>query len=248
MKHNRLFSLFISRYTHLIGVTVTSLLLIHTNLDAENLFYIRPAKTGSTSVISLLKAEFPEASFYEKTGVYLGNETSWKSAKKKLKKVPSIRDEDIVIGHFPFWFFLKKSTKQQRKEAFWFITMREPVERILSHYRAKLRDHKALTQPWDIEPNGMCRILSSDPTLEGEALLKNAIKNLNQMNLVIFLDDFEWGIEKLCQALGMTIPNQTPRQNPSPDLEFSNEVIRKIAEANELDIQLYNYASGHCRG
>lgn len=201
--------------------------------------YIRPKKTGSTTVINLLRNQLGDERFYQVGGENLITASDWDEAVEKISRLPPIGSKDIIVGHYPIWFFKLNDCDP---DAFYFVTLRNPVKRTLSQFQ-HLRDKGfPIESPIDIQMNHMCHVLSSDPTLEGSALLEDAIANLDKMDHVIFLEDFEYGVRELFRKLGLDPTCEIPRKNSSKKRTFSLKVLRQVEKNNSLDIALYDYA------
>lgn len=156
-----------------------------------------------------------------------------------LNEFPTIEHE-VVSGHFPFWFFQHKDPDFD--SSFFFIILRDPVERVLSHYQMGLRKNPQ-SSPLAIPPNLICKMLCSDPTKTGAELLKESIANLERMDFIIFQDDYERGVKQLFKKLNLTLDQgKIPKKNTTEKTPVSKEIIQKIREMNDLDVQLYKHA------
>ena len=209
----------------------------------SSIHYLRPKKTGSTTVASLLQEHIGEEHIYTNQREKLCQTKSASEAQSKLSTMKDVREGDCVIGHFPMWFFERKVT--HNSECFWFVTLRDPIERVLSHYRDAKQKGSAIRSPCDVQSNHMCRILTSDPSLSGQALLESAISNLHKMDLVIFLEDFEYGVLQLFDELNLPQPAEIPKRNATQKAPVQPAVIEKIRKINSLDVHLYEYAIAH---
>jgi hypothetical protein len=119
---------------------------------------------------------------------------------------------------------------------------------VISHYFFKVQyGYPSLGlpvhSPLDVVSNLMCRMLASDPTLDGEALLEDAMHNLARLDFIIFLDDFEGGVNRLFHKLGIAHQGNVPRLNKTRrGKEFDESVIEEVRKKNALDVKLYQYA------
>ena len=122
------------------------------------------------------------------------------------------------------------------------------VSRVISHYYHKMRAGDDIQSPTEICPNLMCKFLCSDPTLRGEELLEDCKKNLESLDFIIFLDDFENGVNSLFKKLKLSskgpivVKNKSDKKRP-----ITQEEKQKIREQNDLDIRLYEYADTYLR-
>jgi len=122
---------------------------------------------------------------------------------------------------------------------------------------AKKKGNLLQSNPLGVSANLMCRMLSSDYTLEGEELLEEAINNLDRMDAIIFFNDLENGIRRVFSELGLFVPRSIPHKNTTSDRKtqrqyniiqpITDELIEQIREKNSLDVRLYEYALMHFR-
>lgn len=152
----------------------------------------------------------------------------------------------LVSGHFPLWFFERKDPTFD--ESFTFTTLRDPVERVLSHcrYLAQTNPTAKAADPVRHRPNWICRMLCSDPDLQGEELLENCKQNLDKFNLILFIDDkeeFDKGVYLLFKKLKLRYRNgRTPIFNTTVKKQVDERIINIVKKRNDLDIRLYEYA------
>jgi hypothetical protein len=218
--------------------------------------FIHIAKTGGTTMHSLLQQQFTEADFYPYRNIreaypYKGLDESRAIFEAiACSTAKPLSAHTIISGHFPFWWLQKKGLDPA---AFRFTVLRDPVDRVISHFFFKHKmgeTHFKSTDrtPVDLFPNLMCHMLTSDPTLSGEELLQNALQNLENLDFIIFLDDFERGVRRLFDKIGLAYTKKIPKLNETPRyLEFDPATLQKIRERNDLDCRLYEYASRFLR-
>ncbi len=168
-----------------------------------------------------------------------------------LEEFPKINHE-FVSGHFPIWFLEAKDPDFEN--SFLFTVFRDPVERVLSNmnYAAKslrktgILDESTILMPEEVQQNWMCKMLSSNPNLEGEALLSNAIENLKKFDMILFLDnaeEFMEGVNLLYYKLGIDflLDQVLTLGKTNREVQEAN-IIGRIKALNFLDIALYEYA------
>lgn len=210
-----------------------------TSLDAR-LYFLHIPKTGGTSLRLMLEQQLSFAEICP--------------FRNRLDITGPISYE-LVSGHFPYW--LCKKLDPEFEKAFKVTILRDPIERYLSFLRAKKRSDGfsdlesvfKLSQSSDqrfkvgLIDNALCRNLSSNPILEGKALLESAKKNLEKIDWVLFFDYFEEDVIDLFQHLGITIEaKEIPKINTTIKEAVSDELLDKIRQIHLLDIELYKYA------
>ncbi len=212
-------------------------------ISFASLIFLHIPKTGGTTLHYLLEQQYDKNFFYPFKVIPKRYRVSYqeKSRTSVLHRFPTINQE-IISGHFPFWFLQEKDPNFST--SFIFTILRDPVERAISHYFYKLNEYSA---PTDVQPNMMCKMLCSDITLHGEELLQNALENLQRVNFLIFMDDFEAGIQRLFSKLGLMAVESIPICNPSKHTPLSEAMIEKVRQINDLDVRLYEYAIQNLR-
>jgi hypothetical protein len=207
------------------------------------LHFLHIKKTGGCSIHTLLENHYQKEDFYPLRYIENRN-TIWSSFSQSDAEITFNNYQDIhskvISGHFPYWFLKKKDPNFD--SSFIFTCLREPIDRVLSHYFYYLKLGRGLKSPLEIAPNVMCKMLASDITLQGESLLQDAINTLHHMNFIIFMDDFENGIARLFQKLGFEQPDSIPHENISKRDTVDKETLLMLEEMNDLDIRLYEYA------
>lgn len=244
------------------GFLSIALILLTTALYGQKITFLHIPKTGGTTIISLLDKNFDHSDIYhyysightrDKTisdpfkrlekRLYTGNK---KVKEKILQDFPPI-NTSLVRGHFPIWFL--KAKDKDFDKAFIFTVLRDPIDRVLSHHRYwrdKYPANCVQASPLLMPPNVMCRMLCSDPTLTGKALLADAIKNLTRMDAILFFDRLDDDIEHLFSTLNLALPDEVEKRNTTSKTEsWDEETLMKLREVNSLDIKLYKYAKKH---
>lgn len=144
------------------------------------------------------------------------------------------------------------------KEKFWLIVLRKPLDRVISHYWQ--------VKPWEHHPNGgahagckaaatkgfsqymkgclysrnfMSRYFLSSPDVNG------FVRQLDNYNLVVPLENLQQGILLLHLYVGMTVEdilfvNQKVYHNPK--LTLSPEEIAAVEKSNAIDAMVYKAA------
>jgi hypothetical protein len=211
----------------------TDIILSH--IDCPRIIFLHIPKTGGVSMGNLFHSYFSDDDFYPFVNIgwrYESNERFHMN--EVFREFPEITQK-IVKGHFPFWFFERKDPDFHR--SFYFTILRDPIERVLSHQR-----FHNLKTPFDVKPNLMCKMLSSDLSLQGSKLLKNSKKNILRMNFVMFQDDYENGVRKLCEILGLPQPESIPHVNTTEKHQVDKDTLQKLCKIHRLDIELYQFA------
>ena len=219
-----------------------SLLALH-GLDAR-LYFIHIPKTGGTTLRLLLESQL---SLNE---IYPARTPNQSTAKLS---------HALVSGHIPYWFC--KKLDPYFGESFKVTILRDPIERYLSHLRVlkkanptlpdlesvlKLRQGTIKKYQKHLMDNCICRSLAKDPQLEGNALLESAKRSLQDLDCVLFFDNFTQDVIDLFLRLGITLSEHAiPTINFSEKVPVSEALIEEIKKLHVLDIQLYQYAKEH---
>lgn len=199
--------------------------------------FIHITKCGGTSLFSLFSQNFKAEEIYPHLVFKL-----------PVDKMPLINHQ-FAMGHFPYWFFVNNDVNFNC--SFNFTVLRDPIERVISHYFYWRQNHPHWKNNLDgysisrIPKNEMCTYLCSIPGLKDEELLQNAISTLKTLDFVFFMDDFEEGACKLFYILDLKLPVKIPHENITKKALFDEETLKIIAENNDLDIRLYEYAKTH---
>jgi len=85
--------------------------------------------------------------------------------------------------------------------------------------------------------------LSTDPTLQGEALLESAKENLQKLDCVLFFEHFTEDVIHLFNRFGIEIEEQEiPHINVTVKEPISESLLERIKKLNKWDMLLYEYA------
>lgn len=205
-----------------------------------NLCFIHISKTAGTTMHALLQQHFGQSAIYPYRGI--GESGILVNQNAAPLEMP-LSFQTVVSGHFPLWWL-----RDNNLASFCFTILRDPIERVISHYFFKVQyGYPSLGlpvhSPLDVVPNLMCRMLASDLTLDGDALLEDAIQNLAHLDFIIFFDDFEGGVKRLFRKLGIAHQGNIPRLNKTKrGEELDVSIIEEVRKKNALDIKLYRYA------
>jgi len=217
------------------------LLILFFGVSEARIKFIHIPKTGGSTIHEVLSRYFYEKEIYPYRRT---NAAISVNAKGKAESMPSINHE-LVSGHFPYWFMEEKDN--DRKNSFTFTVLRDPVERVFSHYRFRKRanPHVDVTVE-QVAKNWTCRMLCSDPKLTGSALLENAIENLKKLDFVIFMDNFVDDTKTMLQMIGIdTTYVKIPKLNATKKERYDQKTIEKVKEDHALDVALYRYVNEH---
>lgn len=220
-------------------------MIYSTSYLEARLYFLHVPKTGGTTLRLLLASQLSAEEIYP-----------YRNTRSKVGPVK----EELVSGHFPYWFC--KNLDSHFEESFKITILREPVERYLSFLRAKkkaditlpdlesvfrLRQSPDKKYSEGLIDNAFCRYLTSDPQLEGEALLAKAKEVLEEFDCVIIFDHFTSEVIELFKRLEIDLVQEdVPKINTTKMRPVINKkLLEEIKKLNELDIQLYAYAKNH---
>jgi hypothetical protein len=167
--------------------------------------------------------------------------------------LPLLRREDLraVIGHF--WFGLHEHVA---RPSVYVTALRDPVERVLSlYYYTRLHDSLTLDEfianpPFrEVDNDQTRRIAGVDPEIGGctPDLLRAAKENLRGFAVAGTIERLDEMLPLLQRRLGWRRPVVAYPRNVNPDRPATSSLpratIAAIRERNELDFELWRYAS-----
>lgn len=165
----------------------------------------------------------------------------------------------VAVGHIPYGLFRAHLPRDSR----YVTVLRDPVERILSHYHGHIRrtdrtealglvTAESLQEALELRPSDLSnlatRFLCGDPSPMGELpadALDRAKANLRDFEFVGITERFDESIVLMQRALGLpTVLYE--RLHVSPDRPSADEISEEdrslIVEMNTLDRELYSFA------
>lgn len=210
--------------------------------------FIHIPKCGGGTVSELLYEQFPGASRYPFRALHYTE--GIEIIMRRMDICPSLQaailnrfpeiNESLATLHAPYWFFQYKDSNFA--SSFKFTCLRDPIERVRSEFRFRKKWHKHRQISYDEIPcNSLCYYLCSDPSLTGEELVHDCLRNLQQLDHLIFMDDYERGVVELFRKLGKEI-GAIPKHNATEDEPIPIEILDNIIERNRWDIELYRLA------
>lgn len=216
-----------------------------TLLEAR-LYFIHVPKTGGTTLRYLLEMQVGMDEIYP-----YRNE---KDARESIH-------HELISGHLPSW--LCAQLDPDFEKSFKVTILRDPIERYLSFLRAKKRKnnrHPTLESVMEerfsphspyklgLRKDAMCRFFAGQPHLEGEELLKSAIKGLEKFDCVLFFDHFSADVIDLFRCFDIHFDEEDiPKMNATKKEEVSPELLEEIRKENLWDLELYRYAKENIR-
>jgi hypothetical protein len=232
------------------------------------LLYLHIPKTGGTSLISILEAQFGDDEVLPLHSP-IQEDYFWSFSQSELNSFRFVR------GHYRVGPYDHHIYKHVVQNPFFITLMRDPTDRIISEYRHISRTshhplheelvshdrplHAFLTQPkfrgW-IEDRQARQIFGFFPgwpwdpskprSISDEALLIFAKQRIEQFAFVGLMERFKASVQLLCFIFGWEPPERIPRLNVATD-SFAREpleadILNLIEEKTRLDRELYHHA------
>jgi hypothetical protein len=218
--------------------------------------FLHVPKSGGSSVISSLRSTLGAARLFH------ANESRYQHGPLDVLLALHPDRYQVVAGHFSF----AQITDTLLDRAFFFTFLREPVDRVLSHYYyyrsletpAPYGDRVAQAQELDLEPfveglparlspwsNWQTFVFSGATHSEqpAEELLPAALRNLERMHFVGIHDEVDEGFRRLCEIRHWPAPPPLSRENVTPRRlgreQVPPGVRQRLAELNACDRQLF---------
>jgi hypothetical protein len=230
--------------------------------EPRRFFIVHMQKSAGTSLRDRLRNHFPESAIYPNRTDGADKRVSVISLRHLLERWDTRGDEiRVVAGHFPL------ATTQVLGVPFVSLTvLRPPVERTLSYLRHqrginKSDAEKTLEEIYEdpfrfnaLIRNHMTRMLSltREELIAGDGVLgdvddtperleraKRALEKLDRFGLQPRFEEF-------CRELEIRYSidlGEPTRSNATEAMPASNDLARRIAADNALDVELYEFAS-----
>lgn len=224
-------------------------------MKPQKIIFLHVPKTAGTTFFQIVSKQYDENKIFYIDGM---------NVKKSLEHFKSLDNKtrnlySCIYGHQPFGMH-----KFFNEKTYYITLLRDPIERIISHYHYVLRTpthylHKTVkSNKISLKEyaksgisselsNGQTKLISGDESnSSNQEILIKAIKNIdNHFYCVGFSDFFDETILLLKRKLGWkdvyySKKNVAPKGSSKRIIPQST--IDEIAEANELDIKLYDYA------
>ncbi len=156
-------------------------------------------------------------------------------------------DQSLICGNFCLPDLQKKT---KRKKPILILSVRDPIERALSvaEETVKPNGEKGIN-PLRLTANPICKMLASNPKLEGTEMFLDCIENCKKMDLVLLPDEkekYQVALTKLRKKL--SLGDSSSFSKVSSKLlksETPSSVIQNLKEMHQFDIALYQYLKKH---
>jgi len=236
--------------------------------DAPLIAFVHIPKTAGGTVTSMLARAYPGAAL-QKAGNYLiGSDATISKLRRRggLSQGRQPEGPRVNVGHVPYGVF----AEHVQANTIYMTFLREPVDRVLSHYFRHIHDpdapsdtvvgsnierpvasslEEALAAELPQLTNLMTRFLCSSTQLPSEPLrpaaLEEAKQNLRGFAFVGVQERFDESLVLLQRQLGLELVPYVNRHvsDDRPDVdEISSEQRALILEHNALDAELYEFA------
>jgi hypothetical protein len=215
-------------------------------------FFVHIMKTGGTTLHARLLHHFGDA-IYPRPRLDGPNLLeAYMSVDHLLERLTERGEEiEIITGHLPL-----RTVDLIPGEVTTLTLLRHPVDRVLSLLRStESAEGKSLEQRYDAflgrANNNMTKMLTLTPeemaatlwtrTDLGPEELERAKQALAGMSVVGLLESFEDFCDELARRFGWDLGGPT-RKNISPPADVPDGLRARIAEDNQLDMELYGFA------
>ncbi len=215
------------------------------------LYFVHIPKTAGGTLKAIIARAYGKRAMVDAGNYLLNPEQS------KQRALARPRSNRITIGHVPLGFF--RSSMDERARVI--TMMREPVERVLSHYFSHVHnrvsiDGKLIQSLGEALGGGLpqlsnlaTRFLCDSPegTIDAEAL-SQAKQNLRSFAFVGLQERFEESVILLHQVLGLSeVFPYGERRHANEDrptaLDLSGRERQAVIDQNALDLELYETAT-----
>jgi hypothetical protein len=223
--------------------------------DVQSLIFLHIPKTAGTTLSRIIEKQYPGRAVYT-TRTEGGHARSLEDFKALD---PSQRNEIRCLkGHIPFGMHA-----YLRQPCVYITLLREPVDRIISHYYFVLKNPRHYLHKQVIEghmtlddyvssgistelSNGQTRMLADRDDESPSAMLGSAKKNLCDHFAVVGLtESFDESLLLMKHHLGWRRVYYA-RENVTPGRPLKSQISRStvhlIEQANEADLKLYAFA------
>jgi hypothetical protein len=217
--------------------------------------FLHVPKSGGSSVISTLRATLGA------TALFHANESRYQYGPLN----PLLTRFPVVAGHFSF----AQISDVLLSNTFFFTFLRDPVDRVLSHYyyyrgldkTAGYGAHITAAQEQDLEEfvthvterpspwsNWQTFVFSgaTDGEQRAEELLPAALRNLERIHFVGVHHELEEGFRRLCQARRWPMPADLPHVNVTKQRltrdAISPQLRERLRQLNACDATLFEHA------
>jgi hypothetical protein len=222
--------------------------------------FVHIPKTAGGTATSMLAQAYSKSALHEAGNYMKGPEATVNKIDRQEGGWPSWQRKGgrVVVGHVPYRVFAEHLPPDTRYMAF----LREPVDRVLSHYHRHIHDTRvgsvqvdSLERALELElpqlTNLMTRFLCSGSDLPSEPLhdgaLEEAKKNLSGFAFAGIQERFDESLVLLQRLLGLELTTYVNRHvsGDRPDVEEIPAGLEAlILEHNRLDAELYEFAAG----